>query len=176
VVCRDLSTTEPTTVQSLSCFNGILDFFETNIDLSLFSTASVSILASEQNHQNRERDKLTWDSLTTKIVTTLPYLSSHSDLTSSASSRSQSRSVSSSGLKASFIKLGVAEKSDYGKREKRRSGFLHVASRILRNVRTEPANERRRQSYISRQRSNEKYSHRLRRKFGTFIYSCKFLH
>jgi hypothetical protein len=100
------------------------------------------------------------------MSSTLPYFSSHSPLTSSASSRSQSRSVSSSGLKAFFIKLerwrwGWSERARRGDgedredegnveangEEARRKANSHIASHVLRDVRAEPAREKRSARY-----------------------------
>lgn len=51
VVCRDLSASEPTTVQSLRSFDGIFYLFETDIDLSLCRLTSFDQRGNEEYQQ-----------------------------------------------------------------------------------------------------------------------------
>lgn len=91
---RDLAAPKPAAVEARDGLHGAVGCLEADVDLSLLFA---SILVGRE----KQEEWRTWDSLTTKISATLPYLDSASPLTSSRSSRSQSRSVSSSGLNAS---------------------------------------------------------------------------
>ena len=83
--CRNLASAEPSTIQSLDGLLRRFDGIKFEINFSLWIVRDK--FPGQQQGQ-------TWVSLSTLMASTLPYLFSHSTFTSSASSLSQSRSVS----------------------------------------------------------------------------------
>ena len=83
--CRYLSSTKPTAIESLNGLFGIFDSIKFDINLALRTV---------NDKQKKWTSGLTCVSFSTLIAVTGPYLLSHSPLTSSARSLSQSRSVS----------------------------------------------------------------------------------
>ena len=82
---RYLSSTKPTAIESLNGLFGIVDSVKFDIDLALRMVS---------DKYEKRTSRLTCVSFSTLIAVTGPYLLSHSPLTSSARSLSQSRSDS----------------------------------------------------------------------------------
>lgn len=98
----DGATAEEATVEALHAFLGRLDRVKSNVDLAGLQESAFRSARRVLRHEQNRRSGLTVDSFSTAMATTGPYCASHSPLTSSRSSRSQPRSVSSSGLNMFF--------------------------------------------------------------------------
>lgn len=84
----DAPAAEVTTIQTLNSFLCRFNGFELDVDFTLQTKTEGELMEVEQSLRH------TWVSFSTLMPATGPYLSSHSARTSSASSLSQSRSVS----------------------------------------------------------------------------------